>query len=85
MTKVNVKLDRFGKMFTDKSLVEDKLYQIIDKLNEWKVTPEKFYSICPNKIHPFLMEVVEHVKYCLLVMIKDPNLLMVRKIKKLIM
>ena len=34
---VNLKPYRFGKMYIDKELIEDKLYQIIDQFNEWKI------------------------------------------------
>ena len=37
----------------DKDLIEDKRDQIIDQLNERKITTRKFYSILFNKIHPF--------------------------------
>ena len=57
-------------MYMDKDLTEDKLYQIIDQFNEKKITPVKFYSILLNKIIHFMMEIVESVKYCLLMMIK---------------
>ena len=40
-------------MFMGKELIDDKLYQIIDQLNERKITSTKFYSILLNKIHPF--------------------------------
>ena len=36
-----------------KDLIEDKLYKIIDKFNQRKTTPVKFYSILLNKMHPF--------------------------------
>ena len=53
LRKVNVKPYGFDKMYMDKELIEDKLYQIIDQFNERKVTSKKFYSILLNKIHPF--------------------------------
>ena len=53
LRKVNVKPYGFDKMYMDKELIEDKLYQIIDQLNERKITSTKFYSILLNKIHPF--------------------------------
>ena len=37
----------------DKDLIENKLYKIIDKFNQRKTTPVKFYSILLNKMHPF--------------------------------
>ena len=53
LRKVNAKLYVFDKMYMDKELIEDKLYQIIDHFNERKITYAKFYSILVNKIHPF--------------------------------
>ena len=61
LRKVSVKRYEFDKMYVDKELIEDKLLQIIDQFNERK----KFYSILLNKI----MVMVEHVRYCLLIMI----------------
>ena len=43
----------FDKMYTDKELIENKLYQIIDQFSERKVTSTKLYWIILNKIHPF--------------------------------
>ena len=61
LRKVSVKRYEFDKMYIDRELIEDKLLQIIDQFNERK----KFYSILLNKI----MVMVEHVRYCLLIMI----------------
>ena len=36
-----------------KDLIEDNLYQIIDQINEKKMTTAKFYSKLLNEIHPF--------------------------------
>ena len=41
--KVDVKLNRFDKMYMDTELIEDKLYQILDQFNERKITSTKFY------------------------------------------
>ena len=60
LRKVNVKSYGFDKMYMDKELIEDKLYQIIDQFNERKITSTKSYSILLNKMH-FMMEMVEHV------------------------
>ena len=43
----------FDKMYMDKELIEDKLYQKIDQFNEMKIISTKFYSILLNKKHPF--------------------------------
>ena len=54
----------------DKEVIERRLYQIIDQFNERKITATKFYSILSiNKIQPFYVEIVERVRYCLLLMI----------------
>ena len=49
LRKVNIKPYGFDKMFMDKELIENKLYQIIDQFNERKITSTKFYSILLNK------------------------------------
>ena len=41
--KVDVKLNRFDKMYMDTELIEDKLYQILDQFNERKITSTQFY------------------------------------------
>ena len=43
-------------MHTDKELIEDKLYEIIDQFNERQITSARFYSILLNKIRPFYDE-----------------------------
>ena len=53
LRNANVKPYEVDKMYMDKELIEDKLYQIIDKFSERKVTTTKFYSILLNKIQPF--------------------------------
>ena len=53
LRKVNIKPYRFHKIFMEKDLIEDKLYQIIYQFNESKITPIKFDSIILNKTHPF--------------------------------
>ena len=60
LRKVNVKSYGFDKMYMDKELIEDKLYQIIDQFNERKITSTKSYSILLNKMH-FIMEMVGRV------------------------
>ena len=37
----------------DRDLIEDKLYQIIDQINEWEIVSTKFYSKHLNKVYPF--------------------------------
>ena len=53
LRKVNVRPYGFDKMYMDKELIEDNLYQIIDQFNERKITSAKFHSILLNKVHPF--------------------------------
>ena len=53
LRKVNLKPYGFYKMYMDKEVIEDKLYQIIGQFNERQITSTKFYSILLNKIHPF--------------------------------
>ena len=43
-------------MHTDKELIEDKLYEIIDQFNERQIRSARFYSILLNKIRPFYDE-----------------------------
>ena len=43
--KVNVKPHGHGKMYMDKDLVEDKLYQLIDQFNERKINHRDFYFV----------------------------------------
>ena len=40
----------FDEIYIDKHIIEDKLYRIIDQLNEKKTTPVNFYSIFLNEI-----------------------------------
>ena len=42
LRNVNVKPFGFDKMYMDKELIEDKLYQILDQFNERKITYTKF-------------------------------------------
>ena len=53
LRKLNVKPYEFDKMYVDKKLVKDKFYQVIDQLNERKITSTKIYSIYLNNVHPF--------------------------------
>lgn len=49
--KANVKLYGVDKLYIGKDIIEDKLYKIIDQLNERKVIPTKFYSTLSNIIY----------------------------------
>ena len=53
MRKVNVKPNGYDKMYVNKDLIEDKLYEIITQFNVKKITPTELYSILLNEIHPF--------------------------------
>ena len=70
MRGINVKPYGLDKTYIDKDLIEDKLCQVIDQLNKGEITPVKVYSIFLNKIHTFMMEMVECVKYFLLMIMK---------------
>ena len=37
----------------DTDLIEDKLYQLVDQLNETKINHKDFYSTLVKHIHPF--------------------------------
>ena len=51
--KVNVKSHGSDKMYMNKELIEDKLYQTIDQFNKRKITSTKLYLILLNKIYQF--------------------------------
>ena len=53
LRKVDVKPYGFDKMYMDKELIENNLYEIIDRFSERKITSTKSYSIPLNKIHLF--------------------------------
>ena len=53
LRRVNVRPQGFDKMYMDKELIEDKLYQTIDQFNERKISNTKFYSILFKKNHSF--------------------------------
>ena len=53
LRKINVKPYGFDKMYMDKVLTKDNLYQIIDQYSERTITPVKFYSILLNETYPF--------------------------------
>ena len=52
LRKINVKPYGFDKIYMDKDLIEDNLYQLIYQFSERKITPVKFYSILLKKIYP---------------------------------
>ena len=71
LRSVNVKPYGFDKMDMDKDLIEDKLCQIIDKFSERKITPEKFYLLLLNEMHPFYDGHGRTCRrYCFLMMLK---------------
>ena len=45
LRKINAKPYGFDKMYIDKELIKDNLYQIKDQFNERRITTKKFYSI----------------------------------------
>ena len=68
LRKVHVKPYGFDKMYIDKY----KLFQIIDQFNERKITSVNFYQYFQKYIYS-MMRMVECVRYCLLMMIKQKN------------
>ena len=70
LRKVNINPYAFDKMYMNKDVIEDKLYQIINQFNERKITSTKFYSMFLNKIHPFYDGNSKALRYCLLMMIQ---------------
>ena len=53
LRKISLKPYGFDKMYMDKELKEDKIYQLIDQVNENKSRSAKLYSTLLSKIHPF--------------------------------
>ena len=53
LRKVNIKPHRCDKMYMDKDLIEDKLYQLIDQFNERKINHRDSYFVLLDNIHPF--------------------------------
>ena len=53
LRKVNVKPCGYDKMYIDKDLIEDELYQLVDQFNEQKNNHRDFYSKLLDIIHPF--------------------------------
>ena len=71
LRKVHVKPYGLVKMYTDKDLVEDKLYHIIDQFNENKITPVRFYSILLNEMYQFYNG---HGRTCMILLANDDNI-----------
>ena len=53
LRKVNSKPYGHDKVCIDKHLIEDKLYQSIDKFNERKIGHRDSYFVSLDNIHPF--------------------------------
>ena len=53
LRKVNVKPNGYDKMYMDKYLIEDKLYQLIDEFNERKINETDFYFVLLDNTCPF--------------------------------
>ena len=45
ITLRKVKPNKYDKMYMDKDLIEDKLHEIIDQFNEWKINGRDFFCI----------------------------------------
>ena len=56
LRKVDVNQYGFDKIYMDKELIKDKLYQVIHQFNERKITSKKIYLKLLNKIHRFYDE-----------------------------
>ena len=66
LRKVNVKPYGCDKMYMDKDLIKDKLYQLIDQFSERKVNYRNCcFVLLENVIH-FMMEMGELLRYYLL-------------------
>ena len=72
LRKFNVKLHWYDKMYIDKDLIEDKLYQLIDKFIERKIDYKDFYSILINNTHPFYDD---NEKTCKILFVSNLNYL----------
>ena len=68
LRKVNLRPQEFEKIYMNKDLKEDKFmkYQFNYQFSEMKIRPVKFYSVLLNKMIHFMIEMVERIKYCLL-------------------
>ena len=53
LRKINVKPYGYDKMYMDKDLIEDKLYELIDQFNERKINHRNFYFAFLSNIYPF--------------------------------
>ena len=50
--KVSVKPYGYDKMYIDKGLIEDKLYQLIEQFTERKINQRYFSSLLLDNMHP---------------------------------
>ena len=53
LKKVNIKSYGYDKMYMDRDLIEDKLYQLIDQFNEKNIIHEDFSFALLHNMHPF--------------------------------
>ena len=53
LRKVNVKWYGYDKIYIDNYLIEDKLYKLIDQLNERKINQLELWFAILDNIHPF--------------------------------
>ena len=56
LSKFNVKLYGYNKMYMDDDLIEDKLYQLIYQFNESNINHRSFYFASLGNIHQFYDE-----------------------------
>ena len=53
LRKFNVKPHGYDKMYMDKNLIEDELYELIDQFNKRKISHINFYFTLLDNEHPF--------------------------------
>ena len=87
LRKFNARPYGCEKMYLDKDLVEDELYQLKDQLNKRKINHRDFYFVLLNNRHPFyegMPQLYNHIRFFLSVVnrMKMENLIHNRTIKK---
>ena len=63
LSKVNVKPYGCDKMYMDKDLIQDKLYQLIDQFSERTVNYRNCYFVLQENVFYFMMEMGELLRY----------------------
>ena len=57
-------LNHNDKMYMDKDLIEDKLYELIDQFNERKINHRNFYFALHDNIHVCLFQLELIISTC---------------------